>query len=231
MIGLHPDLGQQQGVGHAVKLSQTKQTLSGYAEALSAAGAASAARGLKALASFLDESANEEMSYLVQRASKTEASVAKRPSIDRDLPSAPQLATYLDLLAKILASTKSKVDYTKDLTALGKLLRRFDESETLSAVLDRLRGAMKPEPVEKQIAGFIERLKKETGTPSFDRTFEELAASPLRREHVVAVAMAVYGRINRSTSRKAALDYIRKPHDAYVSAKRGIDATGGRSAA
>jgi hypothetical protein len=214
-----------------VKLSKIKHTISAYADALNAADAATAASGLRTLASFLNEFPNKEMSVLVQRASKAEAAAAGRPSIDRNLPSAGQLATCLDLLAQVLASTKSKGDYTKDLTALGKLLRGLGESETLSAGLDRLRDAMKPEPIEKQIAGFIERLKKETGTSSFDRTFEELAASPLKREHVVAVATSVYGRINRSTSRRAALDFIRKPHDAYVSAKRGIEASGGRSAA
>ena len=62
-------------------------------------------------------------------------------------------------------------------------------------------------------------------------TFAEFANSSLKREHVVAVAMSVYGGIKKAISRKGALDYIRKPHDAYMSAKRGIDATGGRSAA
>ena len=63
------------------------------------------------------------------------------------------------------------------------------------------------------------------------KTFAEFANSSLKREHVVAVAMSVYGGIKKAISRKGALDYIRKPHDAYMSAKRGIDATGGRSAA
>jgi len=137
----------------------------------------------------------------------------------------------LDHLVKILSTGGAKAEATKDLASLSKLLRGFAESETLSAVLDKLRDAMKLEPVEQQIVRFIERLKRETGTASFDRTFAELTASPLKREHVVAVALSVYGGIKKSTSRKGALGYIRKPHDAYMSAKRGIDATGGRSAA
>jgi hypothetical protein len=59
----------------------------------------------------------------------------------------------------------------------------------------------------------------------------ELASSNLKREQVVAIASSVYGRINKGTSRVVALAYIRKPHDAHVIARRGIDASDGRSAA
>jgi hypothetical protein len=61
--------------------------------------------------------------------------------------------------------------------------------------------------------------------------FAQLAASPLKKEHIVAIAMSVYGGIKKSTPRKGALEYIRKAHDAFTSAKRGIQAEGGRSAA
>ena len=84
---------------------------------------------------------------------------------------------------------------------------------------------------EKEIREFIHRLKAETGSDRFDQVLSELANSNLRREHVIEVARAVYGGIPKKTSRKAALGFIRKPHDAYMNAKRGIDATRGRSAA
>ncbi len=90
---------------------------------------------------------------------------------------------------------------------------------------------MRPNPIDHQISTFIQRLNRDTGTDSFEQTLAELADSPLQREHVVAVAKSVYGGIRNSTSRKAALEFVRKPHDARMSARRGIEATGGRSAA
>ena len=213
-----------------MQLSQTKQPIDAYADGLQAARADTAADGVRALASFLGEFSGAQMGTLLERGAK----VAPRPTVTprkNGHSTAADVAAHLDVLAKVLASGGAKAEYKKDLANLGKLLRGFAESETLLAVLDKLRDAMKPEPVEQQIVGFIERLKADTCTPAFERTLAELAASPLKREHVVAVAMSVYGGIKKSTSRKGALDYIRKPHDAYVSTKRGIDATGGRSAA
>jgi len=213
-----------------VKLSQTKLAIDAYADGLDAADAGSAAESLRTLASFLGEFSGEQMSILVLRDSKVSLRAAAKPSGTSDSPSV-EVVEQLDHLVTVLASGGAKKEFTKDLVSLAKLLRGFADSEKLSAVLGELRHAMTPEPIEQQIDGFIKRLREETGTASFDRTFAELAASRLKREHVVAVAMSVYGGIKKSTSRKAALDYIRKPHDAYVSAKRGIDATGGRSAA
>ena len=98
-------------------------------------------------------------------------------------------------------------------------------------MLEALRRALKPEPPAELIKAFIERLKRDIRTPAFEQTIAELAGSRLKREQVVEIARAVYGGIPKNTSRKAALKFIRKPHDAYMSAKRGIDAMGGRSAA
>ena len=90
---------------------------------------------------------------------------------------------------------------------------------------------MTPETAEQQIDRFIKRLIQESRSASFESVFAELEASALKREHVVSIALSIYGGIKKTTSRKEALGYIRKPHDAYMSSKRGIDATGGRSAA
>jgi len=216
-------------IGHVVKLSQTKRTIDAYADGLKAAGADPASASLRAIASLLGEFPDEQMSNLVRRGSKAvTGTVAQTGAGNRASANA---VAHLDRLAEILSAGGAKRESVKDLITFRKLLSRFDESETLSAILGKLRDAMKPEPVEQQIDRFIKRLKEETGSASFDHTFAELTASPLKREHIVAIAMAVYGRIGSGTSRKRALDFIRKPHDAYVSAKRGIEATGGRSAA
>jgi hypothetical protein len=214
----------------SVKLSQTKRAIEAYADGLSAAGAEPASAGLRAIEALLGEFPDEPMSNLVRRGSRAVAGATARTGAG-DQSSCMAAIAQLALLAEILTAGQAKKETIKDLIALRKLLSRFGESETLLAVLGKLRDAMKPEPVEHQIERFIERLKEETGTASFEQTFAALMTSPLRREHVVAIAIAVYGRISSGTSRKRALDYIRKPHDAYVSAKRGIEATGGRSAA
>lgn len=98
-------------------------------------------------------------------------------------------------------------------------------------MLEAFRRALKREPAGDRVKAFIERLNSEMRTPAFENTLTELATSKLKREQVVEIARAVYGGIPKNTSRKAALKFIRKPHDTYMSAKRGIEATGGRSAA
>lgn len=210
-----------------MKLGRTKQTIDAYADGLQAADAGAAAASLRAIASLLGQFSGEQMSTLLLRGKK----VLTATTCASNTSGCGAVAVHLEHLAEILTSGGAKAESTKDLAGLSKLLRAFDESETLSAALEKLRDAMKPEPVDRQINRFIERLKSEKGTAAFEHAFEELVASELKREDVVAIAMSVYGSIKKSSSRKAALDYIRKPHDAYVSAKRGIDATGGRSAA
>lgn len=90
---------------------------------------------------------------------------------------------------------------------------------------------MTPLPIDQQIARFVERLKADARTPNFESTYAMLVASGLKAEHMVEIARELYGPLKKGTSRKVALEYIRKSHDAFMSAKRGIDATGGRSAA
>lgn len=213
-----------------MKLSQTKQTIDAYADGLQASEAGTVADKLRAVASFLGEFGDQQMSNLVRRGPVIGRQSLSRPRTGGNSVGA-EVAAQLDLLGKILASGGAKKELTKDLASLGELLRGFADSDTLPAAFDKLRDAMKPEPVEQQIIGFIARLKADTRTANFEATFAELAASPLKREHVVAIALSVYGGIKKSTSRKDALAFIRRPHDAYTSAKRGIDATGGRSAA
>lgn len=112
---------------------------------------------------------------------------------------------------------------------LIELLR--SDSGYLVAMLDRLRRVLTSAGSPRGIAEFVERLTSEIGTEAFEQTLSELTASRLKREDVVEIARAVYGGIPKGTSRKVAIGFIRKPHDARVSAKRGIDAMGGRSAA
>ena len=69
------------------------------------------------------------------------------------------------------------------------------------------------------------------GTSYLECAFANLARSDLRWEHLVSVVKSVPGSIGQGTSKKQALDFIRKPHDAYVNAKRDIEATASRSAA
>jgi hypothetical protein len=198
------------------------------ADGMKAAGAVSASASLFSIASFLSEFSSQQMATLVLQGSKVAPLTTESTGSDI---LCDQAAAHLDLLANVLTSGGGKSEAIKDVKSLAKLLRSLGESETLLAALDRLRDAMMPKPIDQQITDFIERLKKEKGTPAFERTFAELKNSQLKREHVVAVATSVYGSIKKSASRRAALEYARKPHDAYMNARRGIEATGGRSAA
>lgn len=214
-----------------MKLETTRIAVTAYSAALQAAGAHVVAAGLRELAKFLADFPDKQMSELTKCAGIIERRGVATSGAGDNTNSVAQVALQLDHIAKIATATGSKPTQLKDLTSLAGLLRVFPESEKLSTVVQQLRDAMTPVPAEQLIARFIERLTNELRTASFDRTYAELERSPLKREHLVAVATSVYGPIKRDTSRSEALKYIRKPHDAFMSAKRGIDATGGRSAA
>ena len=213
-----------------MKLSQLKPAVDVFAEALGAAGAQMSASGFLAIGSFFAEFPEVQVTALVRRGAQLRPTEASSHRSESDISCAVTVA-LLDALAKILELGGAKAAFVKDLLSFNQLLRGLGESETLSAALDKLRASMRPEPVEQVVDNYIKRLKGEMGTAAFDRTFAELQASQLKREEVVAIAMSVYGGLKKNTSRKGALAYIRKPHDAHMSAKRGIQATGGRSAA
>jgi hypothetical protein len=223
-------LVQQQKAGSVVTLGELNKAIIAYSAGLTAADAASAALQLRALGSFLGEFADEDLASLLKRGQRAAAPLRQAANLSPN-SAIVKVAVQLEALATILKSAGGQSTFTQGLASLGRLLRAFGESDDLSAILDKLRDATKPEPIEQQIARFVERLKADARTPVFESTLAELEASALRREHVVAIAKSVYGGIRSSTSRKAALAFIRKPHDAYMSAKSGIDATGGRSAA
>ena len=79
-----------------------------------------------------------------------------------------------------------------------------------------------------QLALVVESIKNAIGTEQFTDVLNNI--SEYDRETVVEIANQVYGPIAKSTSKKQALDYIRRLHDVRMSARRGIDAMGGRSA-
>jgi hypothetical protein len=212
-----------------VKIDRTKPILDSYASGLRQANAHSVATGLEALSSLLGEFGDVPMATFVARGTASITAIAIPNAGNRAELS--QLAEQVELLGELLGSAGAKLDHMKDLRDLAVLLRRHGESENLTSVLEKLRLAMQPEPIELKISSYIERLRRETGTSAFERTLAELTKSPLKREHVLAIAKSVYGGIKSNTSRIKALAYIRKPHDAYLSTKRGIDANGGRSAA
>jgi hypothetical protein len=177
---------------------------------------------------LFDEFGTETVATLSSRASQIEASQQGQHS-EQGAVTGHLAGARLDQLANLLAVAGAKAAVVRDVRSVAKLLHRLNESETLASVIVKLRDIM--QPPETQIERFIERLKKDTGTAGFERTFSELVSSPLKKEDIVTIALSVYGGIKKSTSKKGALAYIRKPHDAHVSAKKGIDATGGRSAA
>lgn len=210
-----------------MKLGETELTIAAYALGLQGAEAGNPATSLRRLADFLGDFRTCSMSELIARASKIPAPSTRAGGQVPDMMSADVIA----LLEKLGTTLKHReaISHASDLELLIKLLRR--DSGYFLPMLETLRRALMPIPPEKEIREFIERLRAETGSDAFEDTLSKLAASRLKREHVVEIARAVYGGIPKNTSRKAAISYIRKPHDARTSAKRGIDAMGGRSAA
>jgi hypothetical protein len=204
-----------------------------FAEALETCGPAPVARALHDFASFLADMPDTGRTQLINQGQAL--AVALRPnSWSANEPvMASHVGTALCRLAAIVETTGGQPPRTfaTKLRSLAKLLIGISESELFSARLNQLRVLMTPPPLEQQIAIYVERLKSQTGTPAFDRTHQELTASDLRKEAVIAIANAVYGKIPNSTSRVRALAFIRKPHDARVATKLGNDAMGGRSAA
>jgi len=209
--------------------------ISAYARGLELAGAAKPSAHLHSLAKLLGEFPGRTMADLLEcdRYIPQEREAPRPPFIDE--PTVVDVIPHLEALERILKAGRARAAQTTDLGLLIDLLRRGNGSEIdsryLSPMLNALRQALAPQKPAKLIREFIDRLRAETGTDQFEKVLSELANSELTKEDLVEVASAVYGRIPKRTSRKAALNYIRKPHDAYMSAKRGIDATGGRSAA
>jgi hypothetical protein len=215
-----------------VRLSETERIVSAYANGLDTAGAAKSAAALRALAVLLSDFGFLTTLDFAERAPRELAPSAK-PCRSGDA-TLPEVLRQLEALEHVLREGGAEAaadDMASLLKQLDRLWRESHETISLASMLDALRRALRPEPPDVSIKAFVERLNKDMRTPAFEQTFDELEASRLKREHVVEIARAVYGGIPKNTSRKAALRFIRKPHDAYMSAKRGIEATGGRSAA
>jgi hypothetical protein len=217
-----------------VRLSETVRPISAYANGLDTAGAATPAAALRLVAAFLNEFGTLTTSDLVERVSKASPMSGTSGSFSSGEPTIADLLPQLEALERVLRAGCAETA-ADDLTSLLKLVGHHwcesPKSTSVTSMLNALKRVLKAEPSGGLTKTFIERLRKDTRTSAFEQTFEELAGSKLKREQVVEIARAVYGGIPKNTSRKAALKFIRKPHDAYMSAKRGIDAMGGRSAA
>jgi hypothetical protein len=220
-------------------LAETELVISAFADSLKVAGAAEPARHLQALARLLREFPEQTMAELLARW-RLKQHQPKTEQAHKGALLIKDVVPHLEALKQVLDAGRATPPLVSDLALLIDLLRasheRGGDSRYLSPMLSALRQAFMPNKVEpakpeKEIREFIGRLRAETGSDKFDQVLSELANSKLKREHIVEVARAVYGGLPKKVSRRAALTYIRKPHDAYMSAKRGIEATGGRSAA
>jgi hypothetical protein len=202
-----------------MKVSQTVAIIDQYI----ALGAVSSASELGSVLKFLEKFREFEMKEFHKRASLF-------LTADRWVEK-PHRSPVLAPLSSLLLVAKAHKDVIKDVEYLADLLRHVPDSGVLDEHLSRLGAAMQPKTTEQLIAEFTLRLNREIGTPAFERTFAELANSPLKGDDIVTVAVDVYGWIKKGTSRKKALDYIRMPHDAFSGARRVLEAQGGRSAA
>jgi hypothetical protein len=212
-------------------LLETGRVIAAYANGLKLAGAGSAAACLHAIAELFGEFPDRTMNDFIVCCRK----VQTEPGSGSDESIAAEIVPHLEALKNTLTAGGLPQARTKDLGLLINLLQNVNydrgESHYLLPMLRVLRRALTPQTPEDAVREFIDRLEAAKGSAEFERILSELQSSKLKKEHVVEIARMVYGGLPKGLSRKAALAYIRKPHDAYMSAKRGIDATGGRSAA
>lgn len=198
--------------------------ISAYAEGLRVAGAQDPSAWLRNVARVLCRYDNGQVSDLLKRGHGSRAGPRASESSG---PRSIDLLPHLRALEGVLKTAEAPL--AVDLA----LLIEFVESDSgyLESMLEALRKALSSARPDSRVGDVAAKLRSQIGSDAFEQTLAELDASDLKREQVVDIARAVYGGIPKSTSRKAALKFIRKPHDAYMSAKRGIEATGGRSAA
>jgi hypothetical protein len=209
-----------------MKLSETGRIVRAYVQALKAGGACPFVPALEALANFLNGQTKMTMEHLRNRIRDAPLNVARTSADGPD--SCKASAVQLKALNSVLVAGRARNAQIADIELLIELLQT-DSVYDLD-MLDFLKQLARPLQ-EPRIEHFIERLNSQIGGDAFESTFEELSSSDLKREAVVEIAVGVYGGVPKKTSRKAALSFIRKPHDARMSAKRGISAMGGRSAA
>lgn len=203
--------------------TELKRAISAYAEGLDLAGASDIAQPMLLVAGFL-----AEHPPLPDGGRCSQREPSRASAVDAHLVAvATRVVQHLRIVERVLRSGGA-ASSANDLALLIKSLR--PDSVYFGQMLEFLKKALLAgSPLE--VAEFARRLRSEVGSEAFEHTLVELDSSGLKREYVVEIARAVYGAIPKNTSRKAALKFIRKPHDAYMSAKRGIEATGGRSAA
>lgn len=202
-----------------MKLSDIAAPIAAYADG---PGAVRYAVCLRSLASFLREFGDRTILELVECKPKLERA---RASSGCKLVN---LIPHLNALENILEAS-SATDRANAVRLLIKCLST--DSVYLPPMLEALRRALSRGDADVSVREFIDRLNNDIGSDAFEHTLRELSVSNLKREQVVQIAQNVYGGIQKNTSRRAALAYIRKPHDARTNARRGIEASGGRSAA
>lgn len=209
-----------------MKLRSTEEVIRAHADALELAGACESAAVLSTLVQFLRNVRTRTMAELVKAGS---GYAPYASGLNSSGPMSLDVVPHLKALDHILVSAHAATSQLKDLRLLIELLE--GDSGYLAPMLDALLRALRPQKPEDRVSDYISKLRAETGTDNFDQILADLANSGLKTEQLVEIARSVYGGIPKKTSRKAALAYIRKPHDAFMSAKRGIEASGGRSAA
>lgn len=218
-----------------MKLSKLQTWLDAYAAVLKSAGALPAANAIGDCAAFLALHKSKNVSDIIAKGGAVASCAAAADSSPQLLLSTRQTAKLLEDLSNLMkamgpASAKAAAD-RNSIIDFAKLLRLAPESELTSATLEKLRVAMIPASTEPQVASYIERLKRTARTPDFRTTIDEIGRSKLSKQDVLAIAREIFGDLPNSTPRSTALKKMYQLDDAYQSAKRGIDATGGRSAA
>jgi uncharacterized protein with PhoU and TrkA domain len=215
-----------------VKLERLKNLLCTYALVLKNIGSDEKAAWITELAQAMSPHLSQTVDTYLQRVQRG------RPS----LPAHERWDTMCTVSGKA-ATMHAVSEVLEGLLNISNALHAYSEAAKLKLLVQLLSGDMRyltdslqamkedavtPEPDPNE---FVGKLKAASGSEQFERLFRELETSNVRRETIIAIARGMVGRVAASTTRKAALALIRKGHDARMSARRGIEATGGRSAA
>lgn len=137
-----------------------------------------------------------------------------------------QLKAMFEFTAPLLKKTAAT-----DLAGYIDLFESYSDSGSLKEFLQQLDEALGMTQTEI-IQNLSENLNKATGDEiAFEMVYDQLMNADLKKDDILKICRKVYGDVPTSTSRTRALELIRKPHDARIHTRRGINAMQGHSAA
>ena len=204
-----------------MKVRKSADAIRTFAYTLAQLGLEKDASSILDVVLVLDEFGKTEMATFLRKG----RAALETQTIDTAKPRASDAAKSIAVLSGLIAELSPRGP-SNDLKLLAQLLAR--DSANLSATLDALRAAMTDRFDVEQMAT---KLRDAVGTERFDSLYAKIKAPAVKLDDLKRLAVLIYGAADPVKNKTAALKQIRGPHDARMSARLGIEASGGRSAA